>query len=835
MENTDNNNNQEEQAGELNQPSTDDINSVDAETVIKEEPIIEEGPDFFERLGNKAIWLALSLAACIAFYVYKDFLLFEKLLLFKDIGSDSINIYYTYCTEIANIYHTEGIPKWSFHNGMGDSMFLFFQSDPFNQLLFLLGKDNLLYGVAYMEFIKIVLTTLLFFKYLEKLELNNFVKIIGSLLFAFGGWMILGTSGWTIFSTQVFYFAFIIYSLESFFKSKNWILLTIAVALASCSDLISSIQFLFFSIGYLVFRSFENDTQQIQTIVKKGVSIIAIFMLGIGLAAVFVVNYFYFVFGSARISGNANIVNYIAESPFKLISKIEGLSVLARLFSNDVLGAGSDYKGFSNYLEGPTLYIGLIILIFVIQSLFTLNRKLKILYGITLLLVVIALTFPYIRYAFWGFQLNYYRIFSFFISFILLYIGLRAFDNFIKTKKINKSALVGFVLVTALIFLTNFIFPEFMLDSPTSLTVVGFIVVYALLIYFGNKSKSFQDIKFGIMVLVLFELVTFSNKTVNDRDHIFTAELHEKKGFNDYSLDAVNYINSIDTSFHRVAKMFPSGLAIHQSLNDAMVQNFNGLIGYAPFHNKHYLNFLNLNDALDANNPNDLKWVYKILSKPKLFSYAGAKYIIDKGESFDYDTSYIHCIKKMNGISIFKNDLALPLFFFQDKWIKENDFKKLSKKTKSNIPFYATVLPKESNMKTGTEYNLQDTTSVQNLSLLLIQAKRLQECKITTKYFSNNKILLDVELDKPLILQTTIPFHKGWTVMVDGKNVKPIILNGGLLAFTLSKDDKSITLEFNNPHLTLSLAIFIISFLIFTVILFIDLKYYKKIIVKNKS
>lgn len=81
MENPDNNNsNPEEQAFELNQPSTDDVSSTDAETAIKEEPIIEEGPDFFERLGNKAIWLALGLSACIAFYVYKDFLLFEKVL-----------------------------------------------------------------------------------------------------------------------------------------------------------------------------------------------------------------------------------------------------------------------------------------------------------------------------------------------------------------------------------------------------------------------------------------------------------------------------------------------------------------------------------------------------------------------------------------------------------------------------------------------------------------------------------------------------------------------------------------------------------------------------------
>ena len=213
--------------------------------------------------------------------------------------------------------------------------------------------------------------------------------------------------------------------------------------------------------------------------------------------------------------------------------------------------------------------------------------------------------------------------------------------------------------------------------------------------------------------------------------------------------------------------MFPSGLSVHQSMNDAMMQNFNGLIGYTAFHNKNYLNFLQLNDALDANNPDDLKWVYKILSKPKLFSFAGAKYIIDKGENFNYDTTYIHCIKKMNGISIFKNDLALPLFFFQDNWIKENNFKKLSKKNKSNIPFYASVLSMEANMTIGNELNIDDTIKLQDVGLLLEQAKILQQSKITTNYFSNNKILLNVVVDKPKLLQTTIPFHKGWSVLVE--------------------------------------------------------------------
>jgi uncharacterized membrane protein YfhO len=174
----------------------------------------------------------------------------------------------------------------------------------------------------------------------------------------------------------------------------------------------------------------------------------------------------------------------------------------------------------------------------------------------------------------------------------------------------------------------------------------------------------------------------------------------------------------------------------------------------------------------------------------------------------------------MNGISIFKNDLALPLFFFQDDWIKENDFKKLSKKNKSHLLFYASVLPNESNIKIANALHVDDTIKLQNLGLLLDQAKVLQNSKITTKYFSNNKILLDVQVDKPKLLQTTIPFHKGWSVLVDGNLTETYYTNGGLLAFNLEKGVNHVELEFHVTHLNFGLIMTIISLMIFTFLFF---------------
>ena len=221
MENPDNNNsNSAEQASELNQPSTDDINALDAETAIKEEPIIDEGPDFFERQGKKAIWFALGLAACIAFYVYKDFLLFNNVLLYTDIGSDSVNIFYPLWAHCADLWREPGMPSWSMQTAMGQSVGNGGITDPFFMIYVLLGKSNIPYAIAYVEVVKILLTVVFIFKYLSYLNLNKLTCIIGSLLFAFSGYMIMGTAGWPYHSHEALLIAFFLVITEKYIKSK---------------------------------------------------------------------------------------------------------------------------------------------------------------------------------------------------------------------------------------------------------------------------------------------------------------------------------------------------------------------------------------------------------------------------------------------------------------------------------------------------------------------------------------------------------------------------------------------------------------------------------------
>jgi len=97
--------------------------------------------------------------------------------------------------------------------------------------------------------------------------------------------------------------------------------------------------------------------------------------------------------------------------------------------------------------------------------------------------------------------------------------------------------------------------------------------------------------KILLIVLCVIEVTYLSGITVNKRDVVTQSILKEKVGYNDYTVEAVNYLKQTDKSFYRLNKDYSSGLAIHSSINDAKVQGYYGTPSYFSFNQKIILNF----------------------------------------------------------------------------------------------------------------------------------------------------------------------------------------------------------------------------------------------------
>jgi hypothetical protein len=142
----------------------------------------------------------------LAFFVLKDFLLLQKTMLYKDIGSDSINVYYPILTQLSELWK-QGIPQWSFSQGMGQNLYPFLGWDIFTWVYYFFDKDGIATAMSFVHFFKILTAGILFYYYLKTLGISKYSSLLGAVLFAFCGYMTVGIC-WFTYSTEAIYFLF---------------------------------------------------------------------------------------------------------------------------------------------------------------------------------------------------------------------------------------------------------------------------------------------------------------------------------------------------------------------------------------------------------------------------------------------------------------------------------------------------------------------------------------------------------------------------------------------------------------------------------------------------
>jgi hypothetical protein len=287
-------------------------------------------PDF-DKLGNKAYLLVLGLIVFIEVIVFRNYF-FEKVYCFKDIGSDSLNEFYPFQYLRADYIAKYGIPKWSFSLGMGQSIFQFLLRDPFDIFLYFAGKDHIIYCIVYKEIAKILFGGIIFFFYLKTLQLSNYTSIIGSLLFAFCGFMIVG-SEWQEFSFQAFNMALLLLAFELLFIKQKWYLFPIAIFLIGVSMPFNLYLYGVFLAFYTVFRHFQTGVFNFKKIGSLFLKIIALGIIGLLLSAPFLIENTVQLIESPRGNGGSSLISILSSAPlFSFIDKIQLGTCIMRFF-----------------------------------------------------------------------------------------------------------------------------------------------------------------------------------------------------------------------------------------------------------------------------------------------------------------------------------------------------------------------------------------------------------------------------------------------------------------------------------------------------------------------
>ncbi len=788
------------------------INTASTETVATI-------PDFFDKLNKKAPLLALGLIILIGFIVFKDYLLFEKAYYFKDIGSDSVNYLHPYLYHVADYISNFGLPKWSFNYGMGQSLFPLSLHDPFDIFLFLSGKDHIVSGTIYKEFTKIILSGIIFYYYLKSIKLSDYTAIIGCLFYVFCGFVIEG-SAWQGFTFESFTMALLLLSFEQLFSKGKWILFPLPIFLICISQPFYLYVYGLFLALYAIFRLISTNNFTLQTAGKIFLQMIGLGLLGMVISAPFLIENIMQILESPRGSGTNSYAHILSSAPlFETSDKLQAGTVILRFFSTDILGSANEFKGWQNILEAPLLYCGLPCLILMPQVFPFLEKRTRYIFIVFISIWVLPLFFPYFRHAFWLFSGDYYRSFSFLVSFVFIYYSLKALDFILTNRKINLIILI--VTIIFLFILLNYpYFPDRdVINAPIMAFVSAMIVIYGILLFFMSRPGSSVFLKYAFFLLIVVEVMYFSNITANDREAVLTSELSQKVGYNDYTVEAIKYIKSIDNSFYRVDKTYGSTPAMHYSLNDGMIQGYRGTSAYSPFNQEYYIKYLQLMGVSNKENENESRWANGLSFRPLLESGNSVKYILAKKNINPIWRITCDTLATFGDVKVFRNKFVIPFGYTYSKYVTESAFSKISMTQRDFLSLKTCVVADADVSKVAgmTEYPIKDTLpeSAFSVDIYRQSVNELSKDTLALTKFENNAITGKISVSDVKMMYLSVPWDRGWTLKVDGQKTDKFILDGGMTGVLLKKGDHTIEMNYDLRYFKKGLYLSLLGLLVF--------------------
>lgn len=747
--------------------------------------------------------------------IYWRFLFGDALLLYKDVGNDSINSYYPDFVNLSSYIRSQGYPSWSFHVGMGQDLayaagYLIWQPVSW------LPKELIAPALAFQHLAKVLIAGLFFFRFLQLRGLSSPAPLLGTLLLSFSAYMCMG-SCWYPLADEVVCFAGILLATERALARGRWLMLALAVALIGIINPFFLYLCAFFLFFYVPIRLFAQYGWKPRIILRTCLALAAVAALGACLGALISLPYLQAILNSPRGSGTTSAVAALSSTPvFGLESARHYITAILRPFANDMLGAGDDFHGWANYLEAPLTYCGLFCLVIVPQAFVGATLRRRIIYVIFLAGILISTVLPWFRYLFWLFQGDYYRTHSLFAVLVVITLSMIAFSRYIQYRSLNLWILTATTVILVGILYLPFAELQTLIRPDLKLAATILLLLFSLLLAAGKLAKKQALAAYVILGLAALELIGFDRVTVMDRSMITKQELEERVGHNNETVEAVRETKANDHSFFRITKLPLSTLGLLPGLNDAMVFGYYGTSSYSSFNGVHYTNFLTAVSAIPANSERHTRWALGVADSALLSAFACEKYVlVDDPTALQTDPHY-EVVQRYGKDFLFRNQLFLPLGLAFSRYLDEQTFLRLPAAGKQEALLRAVVL---SNQNEAAKQGLSELTvseleqDVRATPLSDVVAAR-RSAALELDSFRQTHIAGTVRLDQKGIVVFQTPFDRGWRAWQNGQDAPVLEVDAGLLGVGLDAGEHKIELHYRNPVLVPALAITLVSFLI---------------------
>jgi uncharacterized membrane protein YfhO len=772
--------------------------------------------------GSRRGLVAASLILLfVGLAIFWPFVFGDGVLLYRDIGSDSLTSYYADFVHLSKYIRTDGFPSWSFHVGMGQDLayatgFLFLEPVTWLPARFIAQ------ALVYQHLLKVLVTGLAIFGFLRLQRAPTPVAVLGSLAVAFSAYMTIG-SCCTLFQDEVVVFSALLLGAELALRRGRWLLLVLSIAWVGLINPFHLYLCALFLVCYVPLRLFARSGWEPGLILKRSLVLAALSVLGVALAAMITLPYLKVVLDSPR--GGAGATNSpwaLASLPiFSLESAAHYVTALLRPFCNEFAGTGDAFRGWQTYIEAPQTYCGLICLLLLPQALLSGTRSQRVVVVLFLLALLIPTVFPWFRYLFWLFKGPYYRTYSLFCVLGVVTLSLFAFRRYLEGKAFNPWLLLAWAAVLVGALFLPFAPLQNLIDPTLRIAVIILLFLYVTILWVGKLTNRRMLAAYLVLGVTAAELIYFNRISVARRDYIKKSELIGGVAARADAMQAVADLQREDNSFFRTTSLMAGERGAVSDLNDAMVLGYYSSSSYSSFNDSNYIRFLAAVEAMPNNLEIETRWAVGLAGNFILSMFAGEKYaLVEDPQPFQVAPQY-QLVRPYGGRSLLRNTLSLPLGLSYTRYLPENEFLELPRDGKEQVLLGVAVLDPTNlgaveGLKRVTAADLEKEFTASSIPAI-VQQRRASALYLSS--FAQNRLIGDIRLEQNGILILQTPFNPGWRAFQDGRPAPVLRADIGLLALPVTAGEHRIELRYRNPWLLTGIVITGLSALLLALLL----------------
>lgn len=749
-------------------------------------------------------WLVLlCLQALLAVVIFWDFLSGKFYFAYTDIGSDSYFAYVPYAMHMARTIAREGFTGWSFEIGLG-SPTAWLLGDAFTLLNQAGGPDNVLALRIWVYLLKIVLGGASFFALIRCFVTRWETAVIAALAYSFCGYVVVNGQ-WDLHATEFVFYPLILWAIVGHLRTGNVIALPLVLAVS----LISGVFFVAVGVFLLLTCVACILTSSEPRVLFKTwlTGVVPLAVIGYLLAAPFLLPLIFQMLDSPRVGGGRALFQNLWQQAISVNDWPLVLVEIGGIFHKDIFGigsgynVGSGYKGLWNYFEGPDFFIGVMLFLLIPQlwNRSATDRKILL---IALCGVAAYFIFPLVRYSAMGFAAIYFRVSTLWIALILLLLAARAVDHVIESGvdvRLLATGVGGYLLL--LVLVTAGSMGAYVWAPHVAKILALAMLAGVLLLLAQRKVLAARWLPLALLCAVIVETVLIARPSYVEGRSRVSPELHD---YGDATLDALRAIREMDKGIFRIEKTYDS-----VALADAMAQGYMGIKSYY-FNGSGVADFNTGMGLIDppragANFNSHTNWLPNAGPRFMLNTLLGVKYIIAR-EPVQWP-GFV-AVREERDYRIYRNEMALPLGIVQTKQITRGALSQLSSLPEADANIYRdiaiinaavvdNVIPER-----GELFDLGDL--LRSRIVVLDQryfepAAGLQETGLRIEQFSNSHISGNIHPRKAGILVFSIPYNRGWSLKIDGKDTAMIRANFGMLATPVQAGAHTVELDFRLP------------------------------------